>query len=416
MSTQTCTITNGEEPVMPKSGPKYAEVGEDGCFQINGAQNKEGANGQLNDYDEVAISSVPYSCSGHKGMVLMSDSRRESLSSVGPVGYIAPERDHVGQDSVNNDNLTGHLYGDSKRMWKKKEIHDLCCPTCNLYFTKRVTLPRKAISPDFEDTVILKIPTPAFRDGESSFDCTTYISYFKTALFIGEVRVPMPEVTGPLPDIQESLLVHQRESPRQEDSRVDIVKAIVYGGLLESIASLSIIVSAAGGDATTLNVVALGLANVFGGLLVLANNLTTLKELTGQQYEDQLGQPRHFLIHALIAVISYFVFGLLSPLIYGISFYKSDDKYLKLATLSAASLVFITVLSIGKAYVQRPPKKYLQTMLYYISLAITVSGIAYVAGDLISILLKKFQVFELETSISLPVLEAQAIQGPWSPY
>ncbi|XP_074296508.1 uncharacterized protein LOC141626740 [Silene latifolia] len=92
----------------------------------------------------------------------------------------------------------------------------------------------------------------------------------------GEVRVPML-------DNQEPLLGHQRE-----DARVEVIKAVVYVGLLESIASLSIIVSAAGGDATTLNIVGLGLASVFGGLLVLANSLMTLKELTGRHYEDQL--------------------------------------------------------------------------------------------------------------------------------
>ncbi|XP_074319094.1 membrane protein of ER body-like protein [Silene latifolia] len=220
----------------------------------------------------------------------------------------------------------------------------------------------------------------------------------------GEVRVPML-------DNQEPLLGHQRE-----DSKVEVIKAVVYGGLLESIASLSIIVSAAGGDATTLNIVALGLANVFGGLLVLANSLMTLKELTGRHYEDQLGQPGHFLMHATIAVISYLVFGLISPLIYGFSFYKSDNKYLKLAALAASSFVCITVLSTGKAYAQRPPKAYLKTVFYYISLTVTVSGIAYVAGNLISILLKNLLVFEPATSMSMLVLEARVVQGPWSCY
>ncbi|KAK9732507.1 hypothetical protein RND81_04G004500 [Saponaria officinalis] len=382
MRVQTCSITDGEELVFSKSGSTYTKVvEEDVRFQINGAHN-QGDNGQQNGYDEAAVSSVPNGkSSGYKGMALMGSFHRKSMCSV---GYITSDRYHVAQNTVNG-NLTGHLHEDSERVLKKQDIHDVYCPTCNFYFTKRVTLPRKPISPDLEDVVvppIRQISTTALRNDDSNSDSTSCLSYFKTALFTGEVSVAMP-------DNREPLLGHQREG-----SGVEVIKAIVYGGLLESIASLSVVVSAAGGDATTLNIVALGLANVFGGLLVLANNLTTLKELTGQQYEDQLGQPRHFLIHSLIAVISYFVFGLASPLIYGFSFYKSDNKYLKLATLATAYLVFVSLLSAGKAYVQRPPKQYLQTMYYYIGFAVTGSGAAYIVGDLITILLKKLHVFK----------------------
>ncbi|KMS94791.1 hypothetical protein BVRB_015260 isoform A [Beta vulgaris subsp. vulgaris] len=90
----------------------------------------------------------------------------------------------------------------------------------------------------------------------------------------------MPSVThpdasglGPSLGIKQPLLEHPLELPRPGVSGLDIIKAIVYGGLLECITSLSVITSAAGGDATTLNIVALGLANVFGGLIVLLHSV-----------------------------------------------------------------------------------------------------------------------------------------------
>ncbi|KMT16755.1 hypothetical protein BVRB_3g050370 [Beta vulgaris subsp. vulgaris] len=90
---------------------------------------------------------------------------------------------------------------------------------------------------------------------------------------------PMPSVTlpdasglGPSLGIKQPLLEHPLELPRPGVSGLDIIKAIVYGGLLECITSLSVITSAAGGDANTLNIVALGIANVFGGLIVLLHS------------------------------------------------------------------------------------------------------------------------------------------------
>nr|BAM64844.1 hypothetical protein [Beta vulgaris] len=242
---------------------------------------------------------------------------------------------------------------------------------------------------------------------------------------ISDEPMPQPSVThpdasgsGPSLGIKQSLLEHPLELPRPGVSGLDIIKAIVYGGLLECITSLSVITSAAGGDATTLNIVALGLANVFGGLIVLLHSLRVLRhEQATERYEDQLGRPGHYVLHAIVAILSYLVFGLLSPIIYGFSFRKSDNKDYKLATLAAASLACITILSIAKAYVRRPPKSYLKTIFYYVVMGFMVSGVGYVAGDLINMLLKKLGVFDPKAPVTMmPVLEAGAMKGPWSSY
>lgn len=219
---------------------------------------------------------------------------------------------------------------------------------------------------------------------------------------------------GPSHDLEASLLDASQEPPTPGDrAGVDIIKAIVYGGLLECITSLSVITSAAGGDATTLNIVALGLANVFGGLVLLFHNLRVLKHEHGtERYMQQLGRPGYFCLHATVAVISYLIFGLMAPIIYGFCFRKSDNKDYKLITLAAASLVSITVLSTAKACVRRPPKAYIQTVFYYLSVGFMVSGVGYVAGDFINMLLKKLGVFD---SRSAPP-EAGDMKAIWASY
>ncbi|XP_021762436.1 membrane protein of ER body-like protein isoform X1 [Chenopodium quinoa] len=250
-----------------------------------------------------------------------------------------------------------------------------------------------------------------------------------------------------MPDVIEH---NSLEAPSPEVSRLDIIKAVVYGGLVQSITILSVVVSAAGGDASTcefshqfclnscyvlVSFTYIGFCDVFGFILYLIhkhvsflinsakrmkpsiNILRALKqEQNTEHYEQQLGRPGHFLLHATIAIISYLVFGLMSPIIYGFSFYKSDNKYLKLAALAAVSLVCITLLSTGKAYVQRPPKAYMKTVFSYISLGIMVAGPGYIAGDLANMLLKKFEVFGSSSSGNMSVIEAKVVKGAWSSY
>ncbi|XP_057546765.1 membrane protein of ER body-like protein isoform X2 [Amaranthus tricolor] len=239
---------------------------------------------------------------------------------------------------------------------------------------------------------------------------------------VPDVHEPQPLVTQPGASTSEpqpltdnkTPLIRQPSEPPRPGAGVDIMKAIVYGGLLECITSLSVISSAAGGDATTLNIVALGLANVFGGFIVLFHNLKELKHEQGtERYSEQLGRAGHFVLHAFVSVLSYLVFGLMSPIIYGFTFRKSDNKDYKLATLAAASLVCITILSIGKAYVQKSPKPYFSTVFIYVSMGFMVSGITYVAGDLINMLLKKLGVFDYRAP---RVLGAGAVNGAWSAY
>nr|XP_027093218.1 membrane protein of ER body-like protein isoform X3 [Coffea arabica] len=158
-----------------------------------------------------------------------------------------------------------------------------------------------------------------------------------TDVFLTDVRIPETVIQSP------------------SSRSLEIVKSIVYGGMMESIASLSVVSSAAASDATTLNIVALGLANLVGGLVVLAHNLRDLRygdssETNESRYEEQLGRKEHFFFHATLAVLSYLVFGLIPPVIYGFTFRESDDRDYKILAVAAASLLCIVILAIAKAY------------------------------------------------------------------
>ncbi|KAL1822346.1 hypothetical protein ACET3Z_009124 [Daucus carota] len=205
----------------------------------------------------------------------------------------------------------------------------------------------------------------------------------------------------------------QRHTSTEGIQVMEIIKSIIYGGLVESITSLSVVSSAAGSYVTTLNVFALGMANLIGGLFIIGHNLSELKynqktEASDQsaepidQYHELLGQRRNFLFHAVFAILSYLIFGLLPPVVYGFSFQKSDDRDLKLVAVAVVALLGIIILAAGKAYVQRAPRSYVKTVLYYVVTALMASGVSYAAGNLINMFLKKFGAFQPNLVVTLP--------------
>uniref|UniRef100_A0A3Q7I2J3 Membrane protein of ER body-like protein n=1 Tax=Solanum lycopersicum TaxID=4081 RepID=A0A3Q7I2J3_SOLLC len=157
---------------------------------------------------------------------------------------------------------------------------------------------------------------------------------------------------------------YPRRPVEVKDSRsLEIVKCIVYGGLIEAITSLGIVSSAAASDADTMKIVTIGVANLIGGLFVICQNLVDLKYSVGggsnyqvDRYGELLGQRKHFLLHATFAILSYFVFGLIPPVIYGFTFRKSDDRDYKLIAVAVASLLCAIILAAAKAYTQAANK------------------------------------------------------------
>ncbi|KAL0369417.1 UNVERIFIED_CONTAM: Membrane protein of ER body-like protein [Sesamum angustifolium] len=209
---------------------------------------------------------------------------------------------------------------------------------------------------------------------------------------------------------------------------LEILKCIVYGGLLETIASMSIVSSAAASDATTLNTIAIGLATVASGLLVFGQNLMDLKSNNSggdsnqstDKYQELLGRRGHFLFHATFAILSFILFGLVPPVVYGFAFRESDNKDYKILAVASVSLTCVFVLAIAKAYVKHAEKltDYVKTILYYITMAISVSGVAYAAGDLCQMLMDRLGWFNFQPTPAAPSFVPDMISATpaWASY
>ncbi|CAH9074532.1 unnamed protein product [Cuscuta europaea] len=178
---------------------------------------------------------------------------------------------------------------------------------------------------------------------------------------------------------------------------IEVVKSIVYGGLAESITSLSLVSSAAASGATTLNVLTIGVANLIGGLVIMAHNFLDLhSNRPAEEYQEVLGQRKDFPLHLIVAVLSYLTFGLTPPAIYGFAFHERDDRDMKLLVVAVASFVCIIFLAIGRAYTRRANtfKDYLLTVLQYIVVAAMASGVAYAVGHLFGRLMDELGWFD----------------------
>ncbi|KAK8466894.1 hypothetical protein PHAVU_008G187600 [Phaseolus vulgaris] len=197
----------------------------------------------------------------------------------------------------------------------------------------------------------------------------------------------------------------------------EILKSIVYGGLVESITSLGIVSSAVSSGATPLNIIALGFANIIGGLFILGHNLVDLKNdhsgedetqrVVQDRYKEFLGRRENFLLHAVVAVLSFLIFGAVPLVVYGLLINKNYYTELKLGVVAATSVVCIILLAIGKVYTRRPPKTYIKTALYYVALALSTSGVTYVAGNLIKDLLEKLNQPESGFVITMPISDTR---------
>jgi len=136
------------------------------------------------------------------------------------------------------------------------------------------------------------------------------------------------------------------------------------------------------------------------------------------RYVELLGEKENFIVHAFTAVISFLVFGLVAPVVYGFSFGESGDKDFKLAAVAAASLLCITMLSIAKAYIKRPSTyfTYFKTVLYYVSTGAVASLLSYIAGDLVKELIQKLGWFDSASDFSLQIHGIGIQQPRWGSY
>uniref|UniRef100_A0ACD5ZQK0 Uncharacterized protein n=1 Tax=Avena sativa TaxID=4498 RepID=A0ACD5ZQK0_AVESA len=201
------------------------------------------------------------------------------------------------------------------------------------------------------------------------------------------IAVPVPEDVNP-------------SGPQQGDDW-DILKAIVYGGLVESVTSLSVVSAAASSGAKTLDIFILGIANLIGGLPLIFHNIADLRDIQDVSGDNErvghywlnLGHRSKSQLHMVMALLSYIVFGLLPPVLYGLSFRESNDRENKMMAVAGASLACIALLALGKAHVSMQ-KPYFKKLVYYLTIAVSSSGLSYVAGVLITRVLVYYGIVE----------------------
>lgn len=218
---------------------------------------------------------------------------------------------------------------------------------------------------------------------ENSTDVT--VSPVQTVVEIGPIDDPRPsDVATAVSDLARST---SAQLPATKIvTEWDIVKSIVYGGLTVSLTSLGVVSSAAGGEAKTLTVIVMGLANVVAGLFVILNNVLDLDHYHQDQFIDTVGHS--FWFNGSVAIVSYLIFGSLAPITYAFSFRKSDDILHKFIATSAVSLVCIILLALGKARVSR--KSYIRTVIVYIVTGFCSAVAGFFAGEYIKKLLEKW--------------------------
>lgn len=83
--------------------------------------------------------------------------------------------------------------------------------------------------------------------------------------------------------------------------------------------------------------------------------------------------------------------------------------------VAAASLVCIALLAIGKAHVKRP-RTYITTLLYYMSIGFSSSGLSYVAGVFITRVLAHFGLVDQGGASALLFPQATAASAWASSY
>ncbi|KAG7014526.1 Membrane protein of ER body 1 [Cucurbita argyrosperma subsp. argyrosperma] len=328
--------------------------------------------------------------------------------------------------------IEGEQELDLQTLYNIPDSHNFYCPTCNCCITKVIIrrdppLPRSDVMPPEirpqspgPDAGGTDVRPRVFNPDDNRGTDTTGGAGPSTTPGEPDIKDEgPPSFVIPIPPGDGGERFGQTVSRGRS---LEIMKSIVYGGLTEAITSLGIVTSAASASTPTENIVALALANLITGLIVITNNISGLKsnqlkkepnergEVKVDSYEEALGDRQHYLLHYTIAILSFLIFGLLPPLVYGFSFRDTDDGDLKLAAVAASSLLCIALLAIAKAYAQRAQnwRAYAKTLVYYITLGFGASGLSYLAGKEFDKLLEQFGWFKgdpLPPTLLLPNMD-----------
>ncbi|KAF7086317.1 hypothetical protein CFC21_089621 [Triticum aestivum] len=107
----------------------------------------------------------------------------------------------------------------------------------------------------------------------------------------------------------------------------------------------------------------LGIANLIGGLPHVFHNITDLRDSRVMNEDKSEGRPlltqawmwSKARLHMVLPLLSHMVFGLLPPVLCGLSFRESNDRENKMMDVASASLACIALLALGKVMATEEP-------------------------------------------------------------
>ncbi|KAI9085243.1 hypothetical protein K1719_032766 [Acacia pycnantha] len=143
--------------------------------------------------------------------------------------------------------------------------------------------------------------------------------------------------------------------------------------------------------------------------------LDTVREETNEEIQEnttiQEGEVQEAGSNKRLEILKSIVYGgliesiarLVPPLMYGLTFSMSNNnKDVTMAVVAGASALCITLLSIAKAYIQKPNNNtyftYLQTVVYYLYIALVGDVLSHFYGGLVKGFLEKHDWFGSQSS------------------
>ncbi|KAK1412663.1 hypothetical protein QVD17_34091 [Tagetes erecta] len=235
------------------------------------------------------------------------------------------------------------------------------------------------------------------------------------------LSMDLPECSNATGDDDDMIMIENEPGVVQSRRRswlgyegvlAEISKSIVYGGLMEVIVSLGVVASAAASGATTLCIVSLALASLIGRVFIIGHNLWDLRDYCYKynqsqttKYNELLGQVNYFPLHTFFAILSFLVFGMVPPVTYKYSYHETKDRDFTLLVVATASILCVILLAILKAYINKCTiSQYFKMVVYYIIIAVSVSSVSYVVGNLVMRLMKESGWFSTSSGGAMPCL------------
>ncbi|KMZ68188.1 hypothetical protein ZOSMA_248G00270 [Zostera marina] len=381
-----------------------------------------------------------------KNRYSLQENSEEILSALAPPPVARNlEEEEEGGSAGNSDKIqevqtsSSFTKHDLEIVLAEQDEYDLFCPNCNSCITKRVILrkqkrtgdgnvsPMKKIQPE----LVVADETERCQDGDDHnddeddesdredekevFRCLSCFSFFTPTfgggfklfnLFGEKAKIQTEPQTikpvVPVPDhdnsSEQTVINITPEAALRTSEENDILKPIVYGGLTEAIVSSGIVLSAAGAGISTVNIVALALASLIGGLVLKFFDILELHDVYYHQqsndtrYYRVLGSLNNFKMNTAIALLSFIFVGIIPIAIYWLAQpswmfnIETIDEYqnlTKLVATTVVSVILIGSLSLMKAHVQRPPKTYLKTCTTHLGIVLSILIISFGSGFMI---------------------------------